>query len=109
MQGGSGFTVIGTNNNVASGTNTTTTWANLQAATEYEWFVTVSDGISTTTGPTWRFTTTTPPQHNLSVNAANALSPDSPTISTTWANRTLTANPDAGGGFAGWFGSTGRH
>src|SRR4030095_2148797 len=55
--GGAGFTGIATNSNVPSGTNTTTPWSGRTADTTYEWFVTVSDGTSTTTGPTWSFTT----------------------------------------------------
>jgi uncharacterized repeat protein (TIGR02543 family) len=107
MQGGSGFVPIATNNNVTSGTNTTTTWANLNGGTEYEWFVTVSDGISTTTGPTWRFTTTTPPQQTLNVNVVGngtvARAPNKATYN-LGETVTLTANPAAGWRFAGWSG-----
>jgi hypothetical protein len=56
------FEVIGTNANVPSGSSTSATWANLAANTAYEWYVTVSDGVTTTTGPTWSFTTTHPNQ-----------------------------------------------
>lgn len=54
---GSSFQIIGTNNNVVSGLNTTVNWPNLIAFTEYEWFVTVNDGTNTTTGPIYSFTT----------------------------------------------------
>jgi hypothetical protein len=50
------FQVLGTAN-VASGSNATLMWNSLAPNTTYEWYVTVSDGSSTTTGPTWRFTT----------------------------------------------------
>jgi hypothetical protein len=52
-----GITQIGTNTNVPSGTNTTVTWSNLTPGTQYEWYVTVSDGHVTTTSPKWQFTT----------------------------------------------------
>ena len=32
----------------------------LAASAEYEWYVTVNDGKSTTTGPVWSFTTAAP-------------------------------------------------
>jgi len=53
------FEVIATNNGVASGTDSTALWSGLVPNTEYEWYVTVNDGASTTTGPTWTFTTGT--------------------------------------------------
>ena len=51
------FQVIGTNNGVASGSNSQRPWTGLLPNTTYEWYVTASDGQTTTTGPTWRFTT----------------------------------------------------
>ncbi len=51
------FAQIGQNTGVASGTNTTTSWANIGAGQKFEWYVTVSDGTATTTGPTWTFNT----------------------------------------------------
>jgi Concanavalin A-like lectin/glucanases superfamily/Calcineurin-like phosphoesterase len=53
----SGFSVIKANPNVASGTTTTTNWTGLQPNTEYEWYVTVSDGLNTKVSPHWRFKT----------------------------------------------------
>jgi len=55
--GGSGFQLIGTNTNVPSGSVTSITWPGLTHQTEYEWYVTVSDGNSTITSPVWKFTT----------------------------------------------------
>lgn len=53
----SSFAPIGTRSSVASGSDATIGWSGLGANTNYEWYVTVSDGKTTTTGPTWRFTT----------------------------------------------------
>ena len=61
MQGSTDFQVIATNNGVPSGSNTTAIWQPLSQGTEYEWYVTVSDGTQTTTGPVWSFTTELPP------------------------------------------------
>ena len=51
------FAQIGQNTGVASGTNTTTSWANIGAGQKFEWYATVNDGTATTTGPTWTFNT----------------------------------------------------
>jgi hypothetical protein len=53
------FAVIGTSNGVPSGANASASWSNLAPSTTYEWYVTVSDGTTTTTGPVWQFTTGT--------------------------------------------------
>lgn len=51
------FELIGTNTNVPAGTTTSITWQNLAAQTTHEWYVTVSDGKTTTTGAVSSFTT----------------------------------------------------
>ncbi len=51
------YQVIATNSGVPSGTTSTAGWPGLNEATSYEWYVTVSDGESTTTGPVWNFST----------------------------------------------------
>jgi hypothetical protein len=51
------FTVIGTSTGVASGASATVLWTNLLPNAQYEWYVTVSDGVNTTTGPVSSFTT----------------------------------------------------
>jgi hypothetical protein len=61
MQGSGGFQAIATNSGVPSGSNTTAVWQPLSQGTEYEWYVTVSDGAQITTGPVWTFTTETTP------------------------------------------------
>lgn len=52
------FTLIGTNNAVASGSSTTFTWPGLALSTEYEWYVTIDDGTgNVTTSAISNFTT----------------------------------------------------
>jgi hypothetical protein len=53
------FQLIGSNSSVPSGSNSQLTWSDLLPNTTYEWYATVSDGVVTTTGPVWRFTTAT--------------------------------------------------
>src|SRR5207249_4106762 len=53
---GSPFTAIATNSNVVSGSNTTAAFAGLTLGAQYEWYATVNDGKTPTTGPTWSFT-----------------------------------------------------
>ncbi len=60
MDASAPFTLLGTNAGVASGSSTSISWPSLGNSTEYEWYATVSDGISTITGPTWSFTTGAP-------------------------------------------------
>ena len=54
------FNLIGTNASANSGSNSCINWPSLDNDTEYEWYVTVSDGTNTVTGPTWSFTTGAP-------------------------------------------------
>jgi hypothetical protein len=58
--GGVPFSVIATEANVPSGGQSSVRWSGLTASTEYEWYATVSDGRSTTTGPMWTLTTAPP-------------------------------------------------
>jgi hypothetical protein len=50
------FEVISTNTNVASGASTSIVWPNLTLGTTYEWYVTINDGNSTISSPTYSFT-----------------------------------------------------
>ena len=54
---GTGFSVIGTADNVASGGTASVDWAGLDPAGQYEWFVIASDGTHQTSSDTWNFTT----------------------------------------------------
>ena len=85
------FTVIGTYVNIPSGSGTSETWSGLSANTEYEWYATVSDGQTTTTGPTWTFTTAGAPPNQAPVAAAQAVT----TVEDTAKSITLTgSDPD---------------
>lgn len=46
---------------VASGSEVTAPWDNLQTGNRYEWYVSVSDGTNTTISPLWHFTTAEQP------------------------------------------------
>lgn len=69
------FTAIARLPNVATGVPATALWPNLNAFTEYEWYVAVSNGVTAAESPRWRFTTsdqvfpalsvTTPASHSL--------------------------------------------
>ena len=85
------FTAIGTA--PVSGGSASIAWPGRAASTAYEWYATVSDGLLTTTGATWSFTTgssganqapvavadsyTTPLNTTLTVAAPGVLSNDS--------------------------------
>jgi hypothetical protein len=49
--------LIGTVNSVASGSTASVNWTGLGYTTQYEWYATANDGLSTTASPTWSFTT----------------------------------------------------
>ena len=51
------FQLVDTVSGVQSGYSAFTEWPGLKPFTQYEWYVTVSDGNRTTTGPVWSFTT----------------------------------------------------
>jgi hypothetical protein len=60
------YQVIAVNEGIPSGLSTAAHWPDLFPATNYEWYVAVSDGISTTVGPLWTFTTADEPIAGLS-------------------------------------------
>jgi hypothetical protein len=69
----SGYAILGTVSGVLSGAHAQTTWNGLNANSPYQWYVTVNNGTSTTTGPVWGFTTAGSgvPAVNLSSNSLN--------------------------------------
>lgn len=72
------FQLIGEVTNVASGTNASVTWSNLDYSTAYEWYVTVNDGSGTTTGEYWQFTTAAQPAAPQANFIADVTSGDAP-------------------------------
>ena len=81
------FIVLGTVTGVASGSEASVVWPRLQANTNYEWYVTVSDGHSTSTSPVAQFATSAsfppvPPTVALTspANAAGFVAPASLTL-----------------------------
>ncbi len=85
------FEIIAVNDGVASGSDTAAVWADLLPSTQYEWYVAVGDGITTTVGPLWTFTTTATGDEAIGgLEAAN----DSPTA--LGDPTTLTATVTAG-------------
>ena len=65
---GDSYTLIGTINDVTNGSSASSVWPGRAYNTEYEWYVTVSDGFDMITGPIWSFTTASiPPPSSFSV------------------------------------------
>lgn len=54
---GAGFAPLKASPSVASGSAAITKWSGLQPNTDYEWYVTVSDGFNTVASPHWKFRT----------------------------------------------------
>ena len=69
----SGYAVLGTVSGVPSGARAQAIWNGLNANASYQWYVTVNNGTSTTTGAVWGFTTsgTTAPAVSLSNSSLN--------------------------------------
>jgi VCBS repeat-containing protein len=57
---GTPFTVLAANSDVTSGARSTASYPGLVPGTQYEWYVTVSDGKTTTTSPVSTFTAAAP-------------------------------------------------
>ncbi|PKO13234.1 MAG: hypothetical protein CVU39_20260 [Chloroflexi bacterium HGW-Chloroflexi-10] len=57
MSSTANFEVIGTVDNVSSGSNASISWGGLSDNTEYEWYAVANDGATSTTSDTWSFTT----------------------------------------------------
>jgi hypothetical protein len=61
--GGTGcapWDLIGTTTGVASGSSPMVSWGDRLSNTQYQWYVTVSDGVNVVTGPIWSLTTGDP-------------------------------------------------
>jgi hypothetical protein len=72
LSGGDGaFHPIATFRRMPSGSSVMVPWAGLQRNQLYEWYVTVSDGSNTVTGPTWRFNTVENVPPSVAMTAPN--------------------------------------
>ncbi|MBN2508217.1 MAG: fibronectin type III domain-containing protein, partial [Verrucomicrobia bacterium] len=83
--GGDPFVVLGTHENVPSGSTVSQTWPGLAPSTAYEWYVVVSDGTDTVTSARRKFTTSAnlPPVVNVTSpeNGATFVAPADMTVS----------------------------
>jgi PKD repeat protein len=85
------FEIVAIHEGVPSGSDTAAVWPDLLPDTQYEWYVAVGDGITTTVGPLWTFTTTVTGEEAIAgLEAAS----DSPTV--LGDPTTLTATVTAG-------------
>lgn len=75
---------------VSSGSHASITWPALSPGTEYEWYVTVSDGGSAVTGSTWNFTTIEGSSTSLSSSANPSLPGHDVTFTATVTPSTAT-------------------
>jgi hypothetical protein len=84
------FEIVAVHEGVPSGSDTAAAWPDLLPGNQYEWYVAVGDGITTTVGPLWTFTTTIAGDEAI---AGLAASNDSPTLlgSVTTLTATITA------------------
>ncbi|HET9681388.1 MAG TPA: LamG-like jellyroll fold domain-containing protein, partial [Candidatus Limnocylindrales bacterium] len=109
MSSGEPYALLGTVTGVASGATASLAWPGLYGGTPYQWYTTVSDGIATVTGPTWRFTTQVVPTHTLATSVlpaasgAIARSPDR-AVYDEGSSVHVTANAAAGYEFRSWCG-----
>ncbi len=102
------YELIGTDEYVANSANASTTWPELLENTEYEWYATVSDGLLSTTGPVWSFTTGSISANYILTMAVNGNGTTDPSVGThsypTGTVVTITANPSTGYQFVSWNG-----
>lgn len=75
--GDTNWTLLGTQTGITPGSPTTVVWPALAHGAAYEWYVSASDGVTTTNGPVWSFRTAeaaanTPPFVSLSNPANNS-------------------------------------
>ena len=88
VDGTASFTNLGTVNGVASSGTASLLWSGLKAGTMYEWYVTISDGTATTTGPGWFFTTADSPQAPA-MKTINITGTNNEDVTLTWDAVTL--------------------
>ncbi|MEO6539282.1 MAG: MBG domain-containing protein, partial [Ferruginibacter sp.] len=91
------FTLIGTNTSVASGSPTTFTWSGLELSTDYEWYVSISDGVNITASSISGFTTWNGVA-STTVATTTAATPASIVYGTSSVSFTTTLSPNPLGG-----------
>jgi hypothetical protein len=108
-----GYSLIGTSNNVPSGTDASITWTGLTNNTQYEWYAVASYSNQSATSATWNFTTgaqtlTVSKTGNGTVTSSPAGINCGSTCSYAFAYNTvvtLTATPTSPSTFGGWGGA----
>lgn len=112
MSSAAPYTLLATFPGVTSGSPASFLWSGRDPATPHEWYVTVSDGIATTTGPTWSFTTQAVPTYTLLSAALPAeggvvgRAPAGP-VYNQGTNVQVSGTPTAGWEFRSWCGDLG--
>lgn len=97
------FTLIGTVEDVANGSNASISWTGRADNTEYEWYAVASDGAASTTSPTWSFITGTGgPSHTVTFNANGGSGTMSPQVANTATALKANTFTRTGYAFSGW-------
>jgi hypothetical protein len=84
-----GYVALGTVSNVPSGSQASMVWNGLSTGTQYQWYVVVSNGTASTTGPTWDFTTGSVATPTVTLSSSN-LAFGNQQINTTSTAQTVT-------------------
>jgi hypothetical protein len=93
------YSLIGTVSSVVSGSNASLSWSGLSSGIKYEWYAVVSDGTSTTTSPTWSFTTgaaTSTYTIQSTATAGGSISPSGAVNVPSGADQIFTITPETG-------------
>lgn len=115
---GAGFGALGTVTGVASGSTAEKTLYNLVNGVEYQWYVEVSDGVTTTTSPIWDFTNSSTPPTCYALTLSHTGQGSNPVASPARSNGCATgrytagtnialsgATPNTGWTISGWTGT----
>jgi len=89
-----GFSPIGVVENVPSGGSASQTLDKLIDGVRYEWYVTVSDGVHTTTGPVWSFTASDGPILTSPAAPQTSIALDGDDVVLSWPPVTADVNGD---------------
>ncbi len=77
------FALIG-ETNVVSGSTACVNWPGLEDNSEYEWYAELFDGLNTTTGPVWLFTTSAGGPLPVNLVSFNAFAESKTKVKTSW-------------------------